>query len=104
MCKAGCGRSQLTSKSRRASAASHTEAVRLGADIVGGIPHYELTRAHGEKSVRFVMELAAEHGLQVDVHCDETDDDHSRFLEVMAAETIRLGMSGRVTARHTTAR
>jgi cytosine deaminase len=79
------------------------EAVRLGADVVGGIPHYELTREYGEKSVRFAMELAAEHGLQVDVHCDETDDDHSRFLEVMAAETIRLGMSGRVTASHTTA-
>src|SRR5919205_1334267 len=79
------------------------EAVRLGADVVGGIPHYELTREYGERSVRFVMELAAEHGLQVDIHCDETDDDHSRFLEVMAAETIRLGMSGRVTASHTTA-
>src|ERR671935_587274 len=79
------------------------EAVRLGADVVGGIPHYELTRAYGERSVRFVMELAAEHGLQVDIHCDETDDDQSRFLEVLAAETIRLGMSGRVTASHTTA-
>src|ERR671933_1282842 len=79
------------------------EAVRLGADVVGGIPHYELTRAYGERSVRFVMELAAEHGLQVDIHCDETDDDQSRFLEVMAAETMRLGMSGRVTASHTTA-
>lgn len=79
------------------------EAVRLGADVVGGIPHYELTREYGERSVRFVMELAAEHGLKVDIHCDETDDDHSRFLEVLAAETIRLGMSGRVTASHTTA-
>src|SRR5919198_2263570 len=79
------------------------EAVRLGADVVGGIPHYELTREDGEKSVRFVMELAAEHGLQVDIHCDETDDEQSRFLEVMAAETIRLGISGRVTASHTTA-
>src|ERR687885_332863 len=79
------------------------EAVRLGADVVGGIPHYELTREYGEKSVRFVMELAAEHGLQVDIHCDETDDDQSRFLEVLAAETIRLGMSGGVTASHTTA-
>ena len=79
------------------------EAVRLGADVVGGIPHYELTREYGERSVRFVMELAAEHGLKVDIHCDETDDDHSRFLEVVAAETIRLGLGGRVTASHTTA-
>jgi cytosine/creatinine deaminase len=55
------------------------------------------------ESVRFAMALADEHGLAVDIHCDETDDDHSRFVEVMAAETIRRGMSGRVTASHTTA-
>jgi cytosine/creatinine deaminase len=79
------------------------EAVRLGADVVGGIPHYELTREEGVESVKFAMALADEHGLQVDIHCDETDDDHSRFVEVMAAETIRRGMSGRVTASHTTA-
>jgi cytosine deaminase len=78
-------------------------AVSMGVDVVGGIPHFELTRDYGERSVRFAIELAAEHGLQVDIHCDETDDDHSRFLEVMAAETIRLGLSGRVTASHTTA-
>jgi cytosine/creatinine deaminase len=78
-------------------------AVELGADVVGGIPHYELTREDGVESVRFAMALADEHGLRVDIHCDETDDDHSRFVEVMAAETIRLGMSGRVTASHTTA-
>jgi len=78
-------------------------AVELGADVVGGIPHYELTREMGVDSVRFAMELAAEHGLAVDIHCDETDDEHSRFIEVMVAETLRLGMSGRVTASHTTA-
>src|SRR6266446_245730 len=79
------------------------KAVEIGADVVGGIPHYELTREDGVESVRFAMALADEHGLRVDIHCDETDDDHSRFVEVMAAETIRRGMSGRVTARHTTA-
>jgi cytosine deaminase len=79
------------------------KAVELGADVVGGIPHYELTREDGVESVRFVLALAEEHGLAVDIHCDETDDEHSRFVEVMAAETIRRGMSGRVTASHTTA-
>ncbi len=79
------------------------KAVELGADVVGGIPHYELTREDGVESVKFAMALADEHGLMVDIHCDETDDDHSRFVEVMAAETIRRGMSGRVTASHTTA-
>src|SRR5436853_895384 len=79
------------------------KAVAIGADVVGGIPHFELTREYGVESVKFACALAAEHGLRVDIHCDETDDDHSRFVEVMAAETIRLGMQGRVTASHTTA-
>jgi cytosine deaminase len=79
------------------------KAVELGADVVGAIPHYELTREDGVESVRFAMALAEEHGLRVDIHCDETDDEHSRFIETMAAETIRRGMSGRVTASHTTA-
>ena len=79
------------------------KAVELGVDAVGGIPHYELTREDGVESVKFAMALADEHGLLVDIHCDETDDEHSRFVEVMAAETIRRGMSGRVTASHTTA-
>src|SRR6266566_3985001 len=78
-------------------------AVDLGVDVVGAIPHFELTREYGERSVKFAMALAADKGLRVDIHCDETDDDHSRFVEVMAAETIRLGMGGRVTASHTTA-
>jgi cytosine/creatinine deaminase len=79
------------------------KAVELGADVVGAIPHYELTREDGVESVKFAMALAEEHGLRVDIHCDETDDDHSRFVEVMAAETIRRGMHGLVTASHTTA-
>ena len=78
-------------------------AVDMGVDVVGAIPHFELTREYGERSVKFAMALAHEKGLRVDIHCDETDDDHSRFVEVMAAETIRLGMEGRVTASHTTA-
>jgi len=78
-------------------------AVEMGADVVGGIPHFELTREYGVESVKFAMALAKEHGKLVDIHCDETDDDHSRFVEVMAAETIRLGMEGWVTASHTTA-
>jgi cytosine deaminase len=79
------------------------EAVELGADAVGGIPHFELTREYGVESVKYAIGLAHEYGKQVDIHCDETDDDHSRFLEVMVAETIRLKMEGRVTASHTTA-
>ena len=68
-----------------------------------GIPHYEWTREYGERDVKFALKLAAEQGLLADLHCDETDDDQSRFLEVLCAETIRLGLQGRVTASHTTA-
>src|SRR4051812_23515449 len=78
-------------------------AIDLGVDVVGAIPHFELTREYGEQSIKFAFALASNKGLRVDIHCDETDDDQSRFTEVMAAETIRLGMGGRVTASHTTA-
>ena len=80
-----------------------TRAIEMGADVVGGIPHYEWTREYGERDVKFALRLAAESGCQADLHCDETDDDQSRFLELVAAETIRLGLQGRVTASHTTA-
>jgi cytosine deaminase len=79
------------------------EAMELGADVVGGIPHYELTREDGVASVHYAFDLAEEFGRPIDIHCDETDDDHARFVEVMAAETIKRGMAGRVTASHTTA-
>ena len=79
------------------------QAVELGCDVVGGIPHYELTREDGVESVRFAFALADEHGLRIDIHCDETDDDHARFVEVMVSETIKRSMAGRVTASHTTA-
>ncbi len=75
------------------------QAAALGADVVGGIPHYELTREDGVESVRFAMALADEHGLRVDIHCDETDDDYSRFVEVMAAETIRRDMNKNPSTR-----
>jgi cytosine deaminase len=80
-----------------------TEAMELGADVVGGIPHFEWTREYGERDVRTALALAARHGRPADLHCDETDDEQSRFLELVAAETIRLGLQGRVTASHTTA-
>ena len=68
------------------------EAVELGADVRRGDP---ALRAHprGRRRVGASSRstLADEHGLRVDIHCDETDDDHSRFVEVMAAETIRRG-------------
>lgn len=79
------------------------EAVRLGADVVGGIPHFEHTRDYGVESVRWLVELAHKHDRLVDVHCDEIDDPQSRFLEVLAAEALRLDYGSRVSASHTCA-
>ena len=79
------------------------EAMNLGADVVGGIPHYELTREDGVRSVHRIFELAEQYDRLIDVHCDEIDDDNSRFLEVITACAIRSGMGDRVSASHTTA-
>lgn len=79
------------------------EAMRLGADVVGGIPHFEFTRDYGVESVRWLMQLAQRYDRLVDVHCDEIDDPQSRFLEVLAAEALRLDYGSRVTASHTCA-
>jgi cytosine deaminase len=78
-------------------------ALRLGADCVGGIPHYEPTMELGHREVHRVFELAKAYGRLIDVHCDETDDPSSRFLEVMADNTVQHGLGGRVTASHCTA-
>ncbi len=78
-------------------------ALEMGADVVGGIPHYELTREDGVRSIHRIFELAEKYNRLIDIHCDEIDDDQSRFLEVIAACAIRSGMGARVTASHTTA-
>ncbi|HEY3776299.1 MAG TPA: cytosine deaminase [Solirubrobacteraceae bacterium] len=78
-------------------------AVRLGVDCIGGIPHYEPTTELGLREVHRVFELAKRHHRRIDVHCDETDDPASRFLEVMADDTVKHGLAGRVTASHCTA-
>ena len=79
------------------------EAMKMGADAVGGIPHYELTREDGVRSVHRIFGLAEKYDRLIDIHCDEIDDDQSRFLEVVAAYAIRTEMGSRVTASHTTA-
>ncbi len=77
-------------------------ALDLGVEVVGGIPHHERTMAEGAESVRILCELAAERGLRVDMHCDESDDPLSRHVESLAFETQRLGLQGRVTGSHLT--
>ena len=82
--------------------ASLTRALDMGVEIVGGIPHFERTMDEGRKSVEALCRIAADRGLAVDMHCDETDDPLSRHIETLAAETVRFGLQGRVAGSHLT--
>jgi cytosine deaminase len=77
-------------------------ALDMGVDVVGGIPHFERTMSDGAQSVQVLCELAAERGLRVDMHCDESDDPLSRHIETLAFHTQRLGLHSRVTGSHLT--
>ena len=79
------------------------EAVKLGADVIGAIPHFEFTREYGVESLHYVFELARKYDRLIDVHCDEIDDEQSRFVENLAALAHKYEMGHKVTASHTTA-
>jgi cytosine deaminase len=79
------------------------EAARRGVDVIGAIPHFEDTREDGVRSVEIAIDIAERYGLRVDAHCDEIDDEQSRFVEVLATQAHRTGLRDRVTASHTTA-
>ncbi len=79
------------------------ESLKRGVDAVGGIPHYELTREDGVRSIQRIFDLAEQYDRLIDVHCDEVDDEQSRFVEVIVAEAIKRGGGERVAASHTTA-
>ena len=103
-------RTSSSSRSRRRASAPSpdgeellAEAARRGVDVIGAIPHFEDTREDGVRSVEFAVDLAERHGLRVDAHCDEIDDEQSRFVEVLATRAARSGLRERVTASHTTA-
>ena len=84
------------------AAANMTRALDMGVEVVGGIPHFERSMAEGAASVEALCRIAAERGLRIDMHCDETDDPQSRHIETLVAETRRLGLAGRVAASHLT--
>ncbi len=79
------------------------KALEMGADVVGAIPHFEFTREYGVESLRYILGLAKKYDKLVDVHCDEIDDEQSRFLETLATGALELGIGEKVTASHTTA-
>ena len=79
------------------------DAVKMGADAIGAIPHFEFTREYSVESLNFALQLACDEEKLVDVHCDEIDDEASRGLETLAARALELELYDRVTASHTTA-
>jgi cytosine deaminase len=79
-----------------------TRALEKGVDVIGGIPHFERTMLEGGASVRRLTKIAAERGLMVDMHCDETDDPMSRHIETLSAATVEFGLQGRVAGSHLT--
>ncbi|MCI1899118.1 MAG: cytosine deaminase [Enterobacter sp.] len=79
------------------------EALHLGADVVGAIPHFEFTREYGVQSLHIAFELAKKYDRLLDIHCDEIDDEQSRFVETVATLAYEAGIGSRVTASHTTA-
>lgn len=79
------------------------EAVKLGADVIGAIPHFEFTREYGVDSLNKIFDIAIKYNKLIDVHCDEIDDEMSRFVEVLATNALEYGIGNKVTASHTTA-
>lgn len=81
------------------------QALRLGADVVGGCPYNELTRADTEQHIGIVFDLAQKYGLPVDLHADFADDTaDARFAVAgyVARKTIEMGYHGRVSLGHVT--
>ena len=79
------------------------QAMEMGADVVGGIPHFEFTREYGVESMHIAFDIACKYNKQIDIHCDEIDDKQSRFVETVAALALKYDMGEKVTASHTTA-
>jgi cytosine deaminase len=79
------------------------EVMKLGVDVVGGMPFNEASPADSRRHIEIAFAIAREFDADIDMHVDETDDPHARTLEVLAELTVRNGWQGRVTAGHTCA-
>ncbi len=77
------------------------KAVQMGADVVGGIPHFEISYEHGVESLRRIVDMAIKYDVMIDIHCDENDDPNSRFLEVLNALVMEKDYGKYTTASHT---
>jgi cytosine deaminase len=76
------------------------EAMKIGCDIVGGLPWYEYTDADARDHIDVCFELAKRYDRDVHMLVDDTDDENSRSLEYLALKTMQEGFQGRVAASH----
>jgi cytosine deaminase len=76
------------------------EAMKLGADVVGGIPWIEFTEADATEHVKICFDIALAFNKDVSMLLDDAGDPTSRTLEIMATETIRRAWQGRALAHH----
>jgi cytosine/creatinine deaminase len=76
------------------------EAMALGADVVGGLPWYEMTDEDARRHIDIVFAIARERNADIHMLVDDTDDANSRSLEYLAVKTLRAGYAGRVSASH----
>lgn len=79
------------------------EAIAMGVDVIGAVPHLEGSVHRGRESIRRCLELAQRYPVDVDVTCDETDDPTSQYVLTVAQEVADRGMGGRVTVSHVNA-
>ena len=75
-------------------------AIREGADVVGGMPHWETDEESAREHIEICMRLAQRHDADIDMHVDESDNPDSRTLAMVIDATLAHGWQGRVTAGH----
>ena len=73
-----------------------TQALEMGADVIGGIPWLEPTEASQMTHIDLVLGLAQQYKIPAHFVLDDTDDPTSRTAEMVAVKTIELGMQGQV--------
>uniref|UniRef100_A0A7C4QA22 Cytosine deaminase n=1 Tax=Bellilinea caldifistulae TaxID=360411 RepID=A0A7C4QA22_9CHLR len=76
------------------------EALKLGADVVGGIPWIEYTDTDAQEHIDRMFALAKKYNKPISMLIDDAGDPTLRTLEMLAVKTIKEGWEGRVTAQH----
>ena len=76
------------------------EAMKMGADVVGGIPWIEFTEEDEQEHIDKMFEIAKEFDKPVSMLVDDAGDPGLRTLEMLAIKAIKEGWEGRVLAHH----